>query len=184
MNKIIVLDIETTGFLDKGGLIVEIGAVLLDMPSGKYIKHIDTLVKEDGLNKRDHADSWIFWNSDLHFDDVLQANPLPVEDIQKLFRKFPVVSWNTAFDMPFLASRGLRFQELQCPMKGSTDFFCIPGKTSGWRGYKWPKVEEAWELLFPDKPYTEAHRALDDAIHEAKIIHELYKREIWKPLLK
>jgi DNA polymerase-3 subunit epsilon len=45
----------------------------------------------------------------------------------------------------------------------------------GFRDAKWPKVEEAWEYFFPDIKYIEAHRALDDAQHEALIAHELYK---------
>jgi hypothetical protein len=36
-------------------------------------------------------------------------------------------------------------------------------------------VEEAWEYFFPDNEYKEAHRALDDARHEALIVNELYK---------
>jgi DNA polymerase-3 subunit epsilon len=39
----------------------------------------------------------------------------------------------------------------------------------GFRDAKWPKVEEAWEYFFPDTKYIEAHRALDDAQHEALI---------------
>ena len=40
---------------------------------------------------------------------------------------------------------------------------------------KWPKVEEAWEHFFPDVAYIEQHRGADDAVHEAKIVYELYK---------
>jgi len=44
---------------------------------------------------------------------------------------------------------------------------------AGRSGYKWPKVEEAWEHFFPDQPYVEQHRALDDALHEAKIAYAI-----------
>jgi hypothetical protein len=45
----------------------------------------------------------------------------------------------------------------------------------GYSTPKWPKVEEAWEYLFPQVEYKEKHRALDDAKHEALIVYELYK---------
>lgn len=38
MNKILILDIETTGFLQQGGKIVEIGIVELDLSNGNKKK--------------------------------------------------------------------------------------------------------------------------------------------------
>ena len=35
MEKILILDIETTGFLQEGGKIVEVGIVELDLSNGK-----------------------------------------------------------------------------------------------------------------------------------------------------
>jgi len=46
----------------------------------------------------------------------------------------------------------------------------------GYRDPKWPKVQEAWDLFFADSAYIEAHRALDDARHEALIAYEHYKQ--------
>jgi hypothetical protein len=45
----------------------------------------------------------------------------------------------------------------------------------GYRDPKWPKVQEAWDFFFLRSDYLEAHRALDDARHEALIAYELYK---------
>ena len=45
----------------------------------------------------------------------------------------------------------------------------------GFSDAKWPTVAEAWEYFFPATGYEEAHRALDDARHEALLVHELYK---------
>ena len=45
--------------------------------------------------------------------------------------------------------------------------------------YKWPSVEESWSFYFPEKPYVELHRAYDDALHEAMIIYEMYRRGHW-----
>ena len=53
-------------------------------------------------------------------------------------------------------------------------------KLRGRRGYKWPKVQEAWDFFFGKTNYVELHRGADDAKHEAMIVHELYKRGIFK----
>jgi len=41
-------------------------------------------------------------------------------------------------------------------------------------------MQEAWDNLFPNTNYREKHRAVDDAIHEAKIVFEMYKRGDYK----
>ena len=64
VNKIAVLDIETTGFLSDGGLIVEIGIVELNLSDGSTNVVYDTLVKEEGFCDN-HKNSWIFQNSYL-----------------------------------------------------------------------------------------------------------------------
>jgi DNA polymerase-3 subunit epsilon len=176
-NRVWVLDLETTDFFNRGGLIVEVGMVLLDLATGRMQKGCDMLVKPDGFNEG-HKESWIFSNSNLEYKSVVEAEPLDIAKLQSFFDKEPrVVAWNTAFDFAFLRQQGLRFTELPCPMKQSTDYFGI--RTM--RGFKWPTVQEAWDRLFPDRPYVESHRGFDDAAHEAMIIHELYKRGVWKP---
>jgi inhibitor of KinA sporulation pathway (predicted exonuclease) len=40
---------------------------------------------------------------------------------------------------------------------------------------KWPSVQEAFDFLYPNNTYTEKHRALDDAKHEAKIVYKTNK---------
>ena len=62
-------------------------------------------------------------------------------------------------------------------MIDTTDYFGIENE---W-GYKWPKAQEAWDILFPDEPFTEEHRGLSDAQMEAKIIFELYQRGAYSP---
>ena len=61
-------------------------------------------------------------------------------------------------------------------MKLSTDICKIPSS----RGYKWPKVQEAWEHFFGDTGYIETHRGADDAFHDADIVMELYKLGVFK----
>lgn len=83
------------------------------------------------------------------------------------------------FDFGFLKDRGFTFPiELDCPMKLSTDICKIPSPRG--RGYKWPKVQEAYDFFFPDNEYIEKHRGADDAFYEADIVYKLYQMEIFK----
>jgi DNA polymerase-3 subunit epsilon len=135
MKEIVVVDIETSGFQKKGGLIVEVGIVALNLDTGNIFNEFNEIVKEKDFGEK-HAKypyGWIFKNSDLKYEDVLPCLMLSAA---------PVV------DLP--------------PNPGYPD-------------PKWPKVQEAWDFFFPSSAYKEAHRALDDARHEALIAYELYK---------
>jgi hypothetical protein len=41
--------------------------------------------------------------------------------------------------------------------------------------YKNPNFQEAWDYFFPGSNYTEKHRALDDALHEAMVLFKIYQ---------
>ncbi len=180
MKEIAVVDIETSGFQNQGGLIVEIGIVSLDLDTGNITNEFDSIVKEDDFSIK-HSQNpfgWVFQNSDLKYEDVVSANSLieMLPSIQKIFDKFPIgaTAFNKQFDFGFLQSRGLKIRELPCIMLSATDVVDLP-PNPGFYTPKWPKVEEAWEYFFPNIDYIEAHRALDDARHEALIAYELYK---------
>jgi DNA polymerase III epsilon subunit-like protein len=180
--KIAIVDIETTGFLNQKGLIVEIGIVSLDLHTGEINTEFDSLIREPGFNKAHttHPYGWIFQNSDLKYDQVSQAPQLfeRFNEIQAILDKYPtgITAYNASFDLPFLRSRSFAFTPLPCPMIAATPVVNLPpfpGRSSP----KWPTVQETWNFLFGDKTgYIETHRAADDARHEAKIVHELYKR--------
>ena len=172
MGKIAIVDIETTGFLYDEGLIVEVGIVLLDLKTGKIEKIYDELVKEDGFGE-EHKGSWIFNNSDLTHDEVIEAKPLDNVKIQEIFNKYHATAYNKKFDFDFLKSRGLVISELPCPMIIATDI-CKILHVNGF-GNKWPKVQEAWEFFFGDTGYIEKHRGADDAKHEAQIVYKLFE---------
>ncbi len=180
MKQIAVIDIETSGFQNQGGLIVEIGIVGLDLETGNITNEFDAIVKENAFSER-HARNpfgWVFKNSDLNYEDVASANSLDsyMSEIQSILDKYPLgaTAFNKQFDFGFLKSRGLKIKELPCIMLTATDLVNLP-PNPGYNTPKWPKVEEAWEYFFPDTEYVEAHRALDDARHEALIAYELYK---------
>lgn len=180
MSKaILVVDIETSGFLNQGGKIVEIGIVKLNLDNGNITPAFSSLINEEGFNKK-HTQGrfgWIFRNSDLEFTDVMQAPSLESQrkEIQELFNKYPATAYNKDFDFGFLENRGFQIKELPCPMLLATPIINLP-PANGYGSPKWPKVEEAWKFFFGDTGYVEAHRGLDDAKHEAKIVYELYER--------
>lgn len=180
MKDIAIVDIETSGFQGQGGLIVEIGIVGLNLETGDVTNEFNTIVKEDGFGEKHSKQpyGWIFQNSDLKYNDVLLANNLTsmLPKIQEIFNKYTLgaTAFNKKFDFGFLKSRGLIIKELPCIMLSAAPVVDLPPNPR-FRGAKWPKVEEAWKYFFPNTQYKEAHRALDDAKHEALIVYELYK---------
>jgi len=186
--KILVVDLETTGFLPKpgkklnqGGSIIEIGAVELNTVTGEIKEVFNSLVREPLLSKK-HRSAWIFKNSSLTVEEVRNAPKAEVvyPKFQAVLDRYVygVTAYNIKFDVNFLHSRKLRVHhKLPCIMDAATDVCKIPfpSKTV-YEKYKFPTVEEAYKFLFPESNYIEAHRGCDDAKHEAKILRELIKR--------
>lgn len=178
MEKILILDIETTGFLQAGGKIVEVGIVELDLANGERKIIFDEVTHEKGITKDEVENSWIIKNSDLTVEAVRTSKSLDVlkPQIQEILHSYQhgSTAFNNVFDFGFMENRGFVFpKKLACPMKISTNICKIP--KSGGFGYKWPKVEEAFEFFFGKTGYTESHRGADDAFHEAAIVYELFK---------
>lgn len=177
---ILIIDIETTGFLGQGGVIVEIGIVSLNIHSGETITVFDRVCKDPAFSEKHTKDpyGWIFDNSDLTFEMVMEADCIStlLPSVQKIIKRHPngCTAFNRSFDVKFLESKGIVFDKLlPCPMYKSTHLVKAKDK----RGKtKSPNVEEAWKHFFPDVPYIEKHRGADDAVHEAKIVHELIKQ--------
>jgi len=184
MKKILIVDIETTGFIDRGGKIVEVGIVELDLETGNKKILFDKVTHEKGITLQEVKNSWIINNSDLTIDDVRYSKRLDLlkKEIQEIINSYPdgVTAYNNKFDFDFLESRGIRFpKKLACPMILSTDILKIPSPRK-FSNYKWPSVEEAYDFFFKGNDYVEKHRGADDAFHEADIVYELYKRGIFK----
>ncbi len=180
-KELLVLDIETTGFSPTNDFILELGIVKLNLTTGKITTLFDRVFKDPNLTAK-HRKSWIFVNGFMHIDEIRNALPLDNyrEEIQSILNPFKgkIIAWNRDFDEKFLIYEGFDLgADIECPMKASTEFFAIEGN----RGHKWPKAQEAWDILFPHNHKIEEHRGLDDAIMEAKIIFELYKRGVYRP---
>ena len=177
-KKILIIDIETTDFLHRGGKIVEIGIVELCLET--FTKNIifSEVMHEKGITKEEVENAWIIKNSTLTLEEIRQSKPLDFykEGIQQIINSYPAgaTAFNNAFDFGFMEDRGFKFpKKLDCPMKLSTDICKIPHPNG--RGYKWPKVEEAHLFFFGDVGYVEQHRGADDAFHEADIVVALYR---------
>jgi len=177
-KTILVVDIETTGFLNQGGKIVEIGIVKLNLVTGEIKPVFDSLIKESGLDLSHTMGQfgWIFKNSNLKYDEITMAPSL--EDcrieLQALFDSYQATVYNKDFDFDFLKDRGFIIEELPCPMLLATPILKIKNRNR-YGTFKWPNVEETWRFFFGNTSYVEAHRAIDDAKHEAKIVHQLYR---------
>lgn len=135
-------------------------------------------MKEPSFTER-FRDSWIFKNSNLTFEEVEKAPTFDevAQELQAIFNKYHVTAFNKLFDLSFLKTRNFKIpKELPCIMLTATNHVKIK---SFWKEdleeYKWPKVEEAWNFFFPNINYKEAHRAVDDVFHEAKILFKMYK---------
>jgi len=183
MSKILIIDIETTGFLQQGGKIVEVGIVELDLTNGNRVILFDEVCHEQGITLEEVQKSWIIQNSDLTVERVKYSELLEKKRarIQKILDDYQLgaTAFNNVFDFGFLESRGFVFpKKLPCPMKLSTDICKIP-HPNGY-GHKWPKVEEAHKHFFGDVGYIEKHRGADDAYYEAEIVYELHKLGIFK----
>lgn len=182
-DKILIVDIETTGFLNQGGKIVEVGIVELNLSNGERKILFDEVCHESGITLEELKNSWIVKNSDLNVELVKYSENLERKKkrIQKIFNDYPAgaTAFNNVFDFGFMENRGFVFvKKLPCPMLLSTDICQLPN-TKG-VGFKWPKVEEAHKHFFGDVGYIEKHRGADDAYHEAEIVYELYKMGIFK----
>lgn len=181
-TKILVVDIETTGFLNQGGSIVEIGIAELCLATGSIKMVYDSLLKEHIFSKTHTGGKfgWIFKNSDLTFEEVMDA-PAAVEvllEVQDILNEYPLgaTAYNHNFDFGYLRNRGVVVKNLADPMQLCTNILKLPGRFGD---YKWPKVQEAYDFFFPNNDYIEKHRGADDAVHEAEIVYELFKRGIF-----
>ena len=113
-KKILVLDIETSGFLGQDGSILEVGIVELDLENGEIKQLYDSLCREDIFDEshKENPFGWIFENSDLTFEEVLKAPAFEIvkKQVQEILDKYPLgcTAFNNAFDFGFLRDRGLQ----------------------------------------------------------------------------
>jgi len=189
MNKILVIDIETSGFLNQGGKIVEAGIVELDLDSG-IKKILFNKIINPGLADNVIQNSWIVKNKYMNLIEIKNADNFCKykEEIQSIIDKYDngVTAFNRSFDIDFLKSEGIEFKKLlPCPMQLSVNVLKIPPtermKMYGYgHKFKTPNAQESYNYFYPESGYIELHRGADDAMHEADIVKKLYDLEIFK----
>src|SRR6056297_1123234 len=109
--KIAVLDIETTGFNPYRDCILEIGIVELCLDTGNKKIIYNKTIKEEHYSES-HKGAWIFSNSDLSHETILDSSPLNKNEIQEILDNYQVTAYNKKFDFSFLKARGLSINEL------------------------------------------------------------------------
>lgn len=180
--EILIIDLETTGFLNAGGKIVEVGIVSLCLFTGEREILFNSVCHERPITRKEVEDSWIVKNSTLTLEEI-QRSPQLIQlqpAIQKIIDDHPLgaTAYNNAFDFGFLEHRGFKIpRKLPCPMKLATDICKLPSPRGG---YKWPKFEEAHKHFFGEMNYTESHRGADDAYWEAELVWKLFNLGIFK----
>ncbi len=177
-NKILIIDIETSNFLNANGTILEIGLVELDITTGATKILFDSCVHEKGITREEIANSWIIANSDMTVLEIQYSPDLEkVRDkVQKILNRYELgaTAYNNRFDFDFMESRKFSFpKKLACPMLLLTPILQLPAKNG--RGTKWPNVGEAMKYYLGVENYVEKHRGCSDALDEAKIVYKLIK---------
>lgn len=178
--KLLIIDIETTGFVPQGNSIVEIGLVLCDSDTRETIPVFNQIVRDGEFDYEKHKNSWIFKNTDLTPEEVRSAKHIDEyrEELQKLFDVYPLTAYNKKFDLSFMRARGFVINDTKDLMKTATD---ISHELTG--NPKWPSVEKIFALLFPDETYVEMHRGLNDALDEARLLYKFCDIKANKKLL-
>ncbi|AGO48458.1 exonuclease, DNA polymerase III subunit epsilon [Cellulophaga phage phi18:2] len=180
-EKILILDLETTGFDRRLDGITEVGIVSLDLSNGLievlYDKVFNPMVPFKKL-----MSSWIVSKGYMSAKDIVPADRIQGEEenIQRILDSYPLgaTAYNNTFDFSFLESNNIEInKKLDCPMRLLRDVVKLPGKG---KTYKLPSVEEALAYFFPDEKIDHIHRGASDAISEARIIYEMYKLGIFK----
>jgi DNA polymerase-3 subunit epsilon len=167
--KLLIIDIETTGYIPEGHSIVEIGIVLCDSDTRETIPVFNQIVKDDEWDYDKHSNAWIFQNTDLTPDDVQFSNHIDYyrEELQSLFDTYLITAYNKRFDVGFLTARGFTLRDTKDLQETAKD---VAKTLTGTR--RPPSVERLYGWFFPEETYIEKHRGLDDALHEAKIFYK------------
>lgn len=174
--RVAVLDIETTALKHHLGSIVEIGICLIDLESRDSEELFESVVN-DNFDPERESHAWIFRNTDLTPDEVINAKKLDHYRVklQKILNKYPVIAYNQRFDFGWLESRGFKIgKRYSDPMILCGDLIKIP---HDYYGLKYPKVQEAMDYF--NIRAVEEHRAFSDCLYEALIVAELYDRGLY-----
>lgn len=184
MTTIYVLDTETTttNFSDPAydyqpnGHIVEFGMTRVDLD----LRTIGPTVHYVFDDPDATGEEWVYKNTDLPFrQGVSDSKPFVDGLLAVIFEGKWVTCFNHRFDQALIRRDMPRFFDAICwapdIMLAADRIADIPRKKhdtdTGWKSY--PSVQATWDYLFPETPQEEKHRAVSDAIQEAKILQRL-----------
>lgn len=166
---IAVIDLETTSLSTKDTRIVEVGIARLDTITGEVEKLLDVVVKDIGFCEDDRK-AWVFKNTNLKFEDVMNAEPLDKyrTRIQEILFDYQITAYNTDFDFKILIAHGFKIKRpLPCLMRSAAPI--VKNNPTAWR----VKFQAAWDFFNKESNYDEVHRGFDDAAHEAQFAFQL-----------
>ncbi|MBY9007499.1 MAG: 3'-5' exonuclease [Candidatus Lokiarchaeota archaeon] len=166
MTKIYVFDIETTGLSPYKDKILEIGIASLDTQSNYVEGEVFWTINEEVT-----GNEWVFKNSSLTIEDIKNSN-YSIQEVIGLFTDFIrgkiLTAYNKIFDFGFMNSNGFNpscISDYPDIMLLAKPILNIRHPTLR---IKRPSVQECLNHFHINK--LESHRALDDAILEAKIL--------------
>jgi DNA polymerase III epsilon subunit-like protein len=167
MATILTFDTETTGFPNKGGRLVQLGALLQD-ENEKILAEINLLVQPDGFDIPQVC-------TDIHGISTSDAQQYGVPLIVALSafnhlakKATRVVAHNHQFDLAIMQNE-FNFVKRELPIEVDLMKFCTMLATTQLcklpnprgPGYKWPKLQEAHKFAFNEE-FDNAHSAMAD----------------------
>ena len=167
--KLLIIDIETTGFVPEGNSVVEIGIVLCDTDTREITTLFDNVVHDEEWDYNKHKNSWIFQNTDLTPEDVINSKHIEEyrDELQSIFDQYPITAYNKKFDLSFMNARGFKLKDTKDLMLNAQQVHIqLAGNP------RYPKFEKVYNWFFPNAKYIEKHRGLDDAIREAEVLYK------------
>jgi DNA polymerase-3 subunit epsilon len=183
---IYVIDTETTGL--KGypyDHVVDVAVCRVSLQDGTVEEAFSMVVGHD-VSGWDQAtrEAWIFENTDLSLEMVAEAPP--AEDVATELRRLLRGCFCTSFNIDFDFRKFLLFPPWSletvvkltpCIMKRAMPICAIPGF---YGQYKYPKLQEAYDMIVPGDPAdikgNQTHRALSDAIMASYLLITLDRR--------
>lgn len=190
MSKIIIFDVETTGFtkyMDKNGVdlknhnrMTQLAFLVADTKKWEVIDEYSSLIRPD---------SWFVPAEQFFIDNGMSTDKcmkfgLPasfvLEQFVEALKTTDIkIAHNLVFDNRIVqnelriygfATELFKYKKSICTMKSSVDFCKIPGRYKG--SYKWPKLMELHNILFGAK-FDGAHDALYDVRATYKCLKKL-----------
>jgi DNA polymerase III epsilon subunit-like protein len=187
--KTLFFDTETTGLpknfrapytdLDNWPRVVQLSWLVAE--DGQVLKESDNIIKVDFLIPEQSSQVHGITNA------VSEAKGRPLgqvldEILQDISQADVLVCHNLSFDMAILQSELLRAGKAHevnkrqfCTMKSSVDFCKLPGPY----GFKWPKLEELYQICFQEK-LENAHDAMVDVKATFRCFNKLAQDQVFQ----